>query len=70
MHLVKGEASDVISAFIPKNGVDLVVLGTVARSGVSGMIMGNTAEKILDRMECSVLALKPSNFACPIQMED
>ena len=70
VHLVKGEASDVISAFILQNGVDLVVMGTVVRSGVSGMIMGNTAEKILDRMACSVLALKPSNFASPIQMED
>ena len=70
VRLVNGEASDVISAFILRNNVDLVVMGTVARSGVSGMIMGNTAEKILDRIACSVLALKPSNFASPIQMED
>ena len=33
------------------------------------MIMGNTAETILNHMECSVLALKPSSFVSAIQME-
>ena len=65
VRLFKGEASDVISEFVRKNNVDLVVLGTVAQSGMSGVIMGNTAEKILDRVECSVLAIKPSTFVCP-----
>jgi universal stress protein E len=32
--------------------------------------MGNTAERILDQVECSVLALKPASFACPIQLMD
>ena len=32
--------------------------------------MGNTAEQILDGLECSVLALKPSNFVCPIHLEE
>ncbi len=68
--LVKGEAPVMIPEFARRNGVDLVVMGTVARSGLSGMIMGNTAEQILNGLECSVLALKPSNFVCPIQMED
>jgi nucleotide-binding universal stress UspA family protein len=69
VHLIKGEVHDVISSFIPPHGVDLVVMGTVARSGVSGMIMGNTAEKILDELSCSVLALKPSGFVSPIQLD-
>ena len=70
VHLIKGTAPEGISAFILQNGVDLVVMGTVARSGVAGMIMGNTAETILNHMECSVLALKPSSFVSPIQMND
>lgn len=70
VHLIKGEAADGISRFIHDNDVDLVVMGTVARSGVSGVVMGNTAEQIISDMECSVLALKPSNFVSPIQMED
>lgn len=70
VHLVPGEPPEVISGFVRKNDVDLVVMGTVARSGVSGMIMGNTAEQILNRMECSVLAIKPESFVCPIRLED
>ncbi|MGB7346949.1 MAG: universal stress protein [Pirellulaceae bacterium] len=70
VYLGKGDVSDVVSELIRRHSVDLVVMGTIARSGMSGIVMGNTAEKILDRMECSVLALKPSDFVCPIQMKD
>ncbi len=68
-HLVKGDVSRVISHFVQENDVDLVVMGTVARSGVAGMLMGNTAEQILNGIECSVLALKPSSFSSPVQVE-
>ena len=67
--LVKGDAHVIIPEYSLRNGVDLVVMGTVARSGLSGVIMGNTAEQILDGLKCSVLALKPSNFVCPIHLE-
>ncbi|TWU41958.1 universal stress protein [Novipirellula artificiosorum] len=70
VQLIQGEAPDVIPEFARKNHVDLIVMGTVARSGVSGMVMGNTAEQILGRIECSVLALKPSTFGCPIVLDD
>ncbi len=39
---------------------DILVMGTIARSGALGLLIGNTAEDVLDRLECSVLALKPS----------
>ena len=58
-----------IPAFVHEQSVDLVVMGTVARSGVSGIIMGNTAEQILDQLGCSVLALKPEGFVCPIKLQ-
>lgn len=70
VHLLEGDAPAVIPAFASKNEVDLVVMGTVARSGVAGMIIGNTAERILNSIECSVLALKPDSFVCPITLGD
>ena len=70
VHLIKGDPPLVISDFALQSGVDLIVMGTVARSGLSGMIMGNTAEQILGRLVCSVLALKPFDFACPIRLEE
>ncbi len=68
-HLIKGDAANVIPDFVRKNDVDLVVMGTVGRSGLAGMLMGNTAEQILNRIECSVLALKPSSFVSPIRLD-
>ncbi len=49
---------------------DLIVMGTVARTGVPGLIMGNSAETILSQIDCSVLAIKPPGFVSPIRAED
>ena len=68
VHLLKGAPSVVISDFVKANNVDLLVMGTVARSGLAGLLMGNTAEQILNRVECSVLALKPKGFASPVRL--
>lgn len=56
--------------FVEENGVDLVIMGTLARSGVLGMLIGNTAEEVLDRIQCSVLALKPKGFVSPVRIPD
>jgi len=45
------------------------VMGTVVRSGIPGFFFGNTAEKILNRLDCSVLALKPKGWSSPIKPE-
>ena len=63
-HLVEGRTLDVLASFVKENKVDLVVMGTVGRSGVAGMVIGNTAERLLDEIECSILALKPDGFRC------
>ena len=42
-------------------------MGTVARRGIAGWMMGNTAELILDQVQCSVLAVKPLDFVSPIK---
>ncbi len=52
--------------FVRDNSVDLVVMGTVARSGLTGLLMGNTSEEVLDQINCSVLAVKPYSFKTPI----
>lgn len=45
---------------------DLITMGTVGRSGIKGMLLGNTAEKVLDTCDCSILTVKPDDFASPI----
>jgi universal stress protein E len=66
VRVVRGEPSETIPQEIDRLGADLVVIGTVGRSGMTGFLMGNTVEKILDRISCSVLTTKPDDFVCPI----
>lgn len=65
-HLIKGDAGDVISEFVEKMDIDLVVIGTVGRTGVPGLLIGNTAEQVLSSVDCSVLTLKPEGFETPL----
>jgi len=68
-HLVKGQARKQIPALAKQISCDLVVMGTVARTGIPGFIMGNTAETILNQIDCSVLAIKPPGFRTPVTIE-
>lgn len=70
VHLVQGEASEAIRAFDEKNPVDILVMGTVVRTGIEGFIIGNTAEQILGQVKCSVLAVKPDGFVSPVKLPD
>ena len=69
-HLLKGLARKEIPALAKHLQVDCIVMGTVARTGVRGFIMGNTAETILEQIACSVLAIKPPGFVTPVTLED
>lgn len=46
---------------------DLIALGTVGRGGIQGLLLGNTAEKVLSTCDCSILTVKPDGFVSPIQ---
>ena len=56
-----------IMNYIQQHDIDLVVMGTVGRTGISGFITGNTAERLLPRISCSILAIKPEGFKSPVE---
>lgn len=64
--LIEGKPTEVISGYVEQNDIDLVVVGTVCRTGIAGFFIGNTAESLLNEVSCSVLALKPEGFTSPI----
>ncbi len=66
VHLIEGSASEVILEESKRLKADLIVMGTVGRTGIAGYFMGNTAERILADIDCSVLAVKPAGFQSPI----
>lgn len=68
LHLPKGAAIKVIPQLANDLATSVVVMGTVARTGIPGLIIGNTAEAILDQLTCSVLAVKPPGFVSPVQL--
>ncbi len=70
LYLRQGNARKEIPAQARRIDADLVVMGTVARTGLAGFFMGNTAEAILNQINCSVLAIKPFGFVTPIRLEN
>lgn len=50
-------------------GAELVVMGTLGRTGITGFVIGNTAEQILNQIDCSVLAIKPAGFISPVTVD-
>lgn len=68
-HVIEGLPEDAIPRVAVELDAELVVLGSVGRSGLSAALIGNTAEQIIDRLDCDVLALKPSGFVCPVKAD-
>ena len=69
LHLLEGDAKHVVPTIARDLNVDLIVMGTVARTGIAGFFMGNTAESILTQLDCSVLTVKPPGFISPVTLE-
>ncbi|WP_375566045.1 universal stress protein [Oceaniradius stylonematis] len=65
-HLARGRPRDVIPAHVDAMGVDLLVIGTLVRTGIPGLIIGNTAEDVLNAVDCSVLTVKPPGYVSPL----
>ncbi|MEJ2246701.1 MAG: universal stress protein [Acidobacteriota bacterium] len=73
VYVQHGDLDRILLDFTEKNGVDMLVIGTIARKGISGMIVGNTAEKVIHKIRCSVLTVKPDGFestVAPDQQDD
>lgn len=61
--MIEGEPSLAIPELCTREDADLLICGTVARHGFTSIVLGNTAERILNRVDCSVLALTPGQVA-------
>jgi len=57
IHIKLGKPEDVIVENARGLDVSLVVVGNSARSGLSALVNGNTVEKVVDKVECDILAL-------------
>ncbi|MBD1389606.1 universal stress protein UspE [Neiella sp. HB171785] len=68
-HVGEGLPEDVIPAYARQLDAELVVMGTVGRTGISAALIGNTAEHVIDQLNCDVLAIKPEGFESPVKLD-
>ncbi len=66
IHHQHGLPEKEISACVASNAIDVLVMGTLARTGIQGFVMGNTAENVLQGINCSLVTMKAPGFISPI----
>ena len=65
--LFKGNAAEVIIDFIEKNGIDLLIIATHGRSGISRWVWGSVTDRVL-RSICIPVTVVPSP-SCGLRMQ-
>ena len=71
IEVVEGDlgADLAIVRYIDEHQIDTLVMGTAGRGGLPGLLVGNTAERMLHEAQCSLLAVKPDGFRAPLPPE-
>ncbi|MCK3657148.1 universal stress protein UspE [Pasteurellaceae bacterium Pebbles2] len=59
-HVREGFPEEIIPQVAKELEAELVILGTVGRTGLSAALLGNTAEHVISKLECNLLAIKPT----------
>jgi universal stress protein E len=64
-HLYEGTAHESLQKAAAEHAADFVVMGAIARSGLKRLFIGSTAERVLDRLPCDLVIIKPLDFEAP-----
>ena len=65
-YLIAREPVGAIAEASRKSHSAIVVMGAISRSGIKRLLIGNTAERILDDLSCDIMVVKPADFRNPI----
>jgi universal stress protein E len=65
-HLRTGWPVDALPELVAELDPRVVVMGAVSRSGLKRLFIGATAERVIDRLGCDVLVVKPADFRTPV----
>jgi universal stress protein E len=61
-YLIARPPMDAIAEAAGKSRSAIVVMGAISRSGYKRMLIGNTAERVLDDLTCDIMVIKPAKF--------
>ncbi len=59
VHMPVAGLTDAVNELVERERIGLVVVGTSARRGLGGLLLGNSAERLLSRVDCDLLAMHP-----------
>ncbi len=62
LHVVGRHPADAIAEVAAQIKCQILTLGSISRSGVNRLLIGNTAEAVIDQVYCDVLVVKPPEF--------
>jgi universal stress protein E len=68
-YLVARPPVEAIAETASKSRSAIVVMGAISRSGYKRLLIGHTAERILDDLSCDVMVIKPSTFSIRVPRE-
>jgi len=63
VHVEAGDAKEVLARVARECEIDVTVMGAVSRSALKRIIIGSTAEAVLEHLPCDLLVVKGPNFA-------
>jgi universal stress protein E len=69
VHVREGYAAEALPFFANQESVDIVAMGAVSRSPLRRVLIGHTAERVLDALDCDVLIVKPPGFRTPVSRQ-
>jgi universal stress protein E len=61
-YIYEGLAHECLQRAAKDHSADFVVMGAVARRGLKRLFIGSTAERVLDRLPCDLVIIKPLGF--------
>lgn len=70
LHALPGIPWRTIGSAARRLKAELIVMGAVGRGGMAGLLIGNTAEKVLHTCTQSILTLKPDGFVSPVPLAE
>ncbi len=65
--LRRGDPGSAITHEVNNLAVDLLIIGTLARGGIAGLFIGNTAERVLGSVSSSVLMVRSHCIPAPAE---
>jgi nucleotide-binding universal stress UspA family protein len=70
LHTIHGAPHELLPEMTRSLGIHTLLMGSVGRSDIPGLFVGDLAEELLLRVECGVFCIKPAGFASPIRKRE